>query len=132
MLKHLAIVAIVSASIVYCAGANAGESMSMSEGNFAVASNSPASELDTTVAPARDDADAVGAMRKTGSMHGNDAAAEVTMRRRLHPDSAPATTAARTDRTHTAIGTDAAAADAPVRKNHNGASWQSLLPGVMK
>ena len=132
MLKHLAILAIVSGSIVYCAGANAGESMSMSEGNFAVASNSPTSELDTAVVPARDDADAVRAMRETGSLHGNDAAAEVTTHSRLHPDNAPATTAAHSDRAHTAIGTDTAAADAPVRKNHNGASWQSLLPGVMK
>ena len=131
MLKHLAIVAIVSALIVYYADANAGESMSMSEGNFAMASNSPASELDTAVAPARDAADAAGAMRETGSLHGNDAAAEVTTRNRLHSDSAPVTGAVRSDRSHTAIGTDAAA-DAPVRKNHNGASWQSLLPGVMK
>jgi hypothetical protein len=118
MLKLLAIVVLVSGAAVYSVAAAAAPAMSMPEDSAPTASHPSADVASEAI---QDDSGSTGPLRETVTVH--DSRPEIA----THAEGMHATNA-RTDHAHPAIGTDAAAA----HKNHTGASWQSLLPGVMK
>ncbi len=128
MFKLLAITAIVSGAIAYGAPAAAAQAMSMPEDATIAVSHTSADAIQSTAEPMQDDISPDGPLHETAPTHTSPAgiAAHAS-----HPDSTSAT-GVRTDRAHPAVGTDAASANPATHKNHTSATWQSLLPGVMK
>jgi hypothetical protein len=127
MLKHFLIATLVSATGTFASVAMANE-MTMPGGTFAAA-GSATGEVETAATAVRDGTASHGAMHETTSH-----TVDQTPPARVQPDSAVGT---RTDSTHAAVGTDAAAttdgsSTAAAHRNRQRTHWQSLLPGVMK
>lgn len=127
MLKHFLIAALVSATGLVASVAVASE-MTVPGGTFAAA-GSATGEVETAATAVRDGAVSEGATHETTSH-----SVAQTPHARVQPDSMAAT---RTDSTHGAVGSDAAAttdggSTATAHRNRQRTHWQSLLPGVMK
>ncbi|MDR3389384.1 MAG: hypothetical protein P4L92_20260 [Rudaea sp.] len=128
MLK-VAVIACLGFGFILCASNAAAAEMAMPAGAaFAPAASS--GDVETASTATRSQAGATGAMRESGSRSDDSDVTTTATRVRMQPDSVAAT---RTDTTHAAVGTDAAAGTVvPVHKARHSAHWQSLLPGVMK
>ena len=125
MLKVVAI-ASLGLGLVLCIGNAAAGEMAMPAGAAFAPVAASSGDVETAASATHSEIGSTRAMRESGT-HDDDG--DTTSSRVLvQPDSVATT---RTDSTHAAIGTDAAATT-PTHKAHRNAQWQSLLPGVMK